>query len=450
MNNEKSSTPISDSMNRWMQPRAYSHPMVQPPVHNGGNIPQHNYNAPGTQPVPTLNPITPRMKSKKRIRKNVTVLKENTNETMFVNYTVEEKRVAKTRTPSTVPHTLESQKMPHDYETQQQQIGVPARRASLQQYSDGNDANHDFLQRVITPTTRFHRTDLASSSSVPSSPALATPLTANPYGPNSASGVRFGLSPVASVPGSAATSRPSSAVRPNFPQHASYSGASPYAKRQPPGTPHKKNAVYKRSGASVSTTALSTTLESAELDSLSMSLSVEMPEFTAGTSYLDNGSGSGSGSGSGPDPDPFGAFFGDTPLLGIGVGMELGDSDTTALSLPAELFPGVGDSSTVLDMGALLGLASGDAAAPVHPRSRSPTPSPPLASVKNTGVSPGLARTVTGSTVAVQHADTLPVHFPDMEEMFPLGNNTPTDKLQFDTGEDRGGDNNDDIFNILE
>ncbi|GMM55560.1 hypothetical protein DAKH74_021760 [Maudiozyma humilis] len=476
MKTEKSCTPISDSMNRWMQPRAYSHPMVPPPASMGthtyppasmgtptyppGAIGMGIQQAPHSAPaVPTLNPITPRMKSKKRIRKNVTVLKEDTSETMFVNYTVEEKR---TKVPAAAapPRTLESHIPGHSDTTQRQQIVVPAHRPQqIPHYADSNDASHEFFQRVITPTGRFHRGgDL--SASLPSSPALATPLPSGPM----------------------ATSRPASAVRPAFPQRASYGGGSPYTKRPPNTTPHKKHAVYKRgsasgagsgsgsapgngngNSASLSTTALSTTLESAELDSLPLSLSMDMPEFTPASSYLDHGHAD--------LTDPFDAFFGGggAATLGAAPHMELGDSDTTAFSLPADLFPegslsfgmDQDQGSAVLDMGLLLGLqgAQGPHSAldgtfasvgggDVADRSlrKSPTPSPPASASRH-------SRTVTGSTVTAHSAVGELAREERAGEAFPLGNNTPTDKLQFGSGSGGrgtpGSADNDDIFNIL-
>ncbi|KAG0669335.1 hypothetical protein C6P45_003860 [Maudiozyma exigua] len=350
----KSNTPISDSMNRWKNPYyrtptgnniGMTNPLEQQqqqqqqfqmlqqqqqqqqPYYNmeNNNIPSNFVPQQNTLPPNfMLNPIPNKIKNKKKLKKNVTVLKESTNETVFVNYTVEEKKAAKRKTKIKTKPTLnilESNGATISTDinrSNKNSISLtndnvsPTRTATMLQNNinnnrrsvygnnsnspenniqskqikikdnvitidtmphDENDANMDFSKIInldrryteITPTaTRFY---MSSSSSTPSSPAIGTPSSA--YYANSYKNIQ--------------AQRPSSAVMPGFPKYNSYSGVSPYAKRAV--STGNKNSVYKSSKAmgSLSTTTLSTTLENASID-----LSMPNTSQNDGVSYLDN------------------------------------------------------------------------------------------------------------------------------------------------------------------
>ena len=329
----KSNTPISDSMNRWKNPiykAGYSnnnnnigmgHPFEQEQLQQQQRYfnPDNNISIPSNfipqqnslPPNFMLNPIPNKIKNKKKLKKNVAVLKEDTNETVFVNYTVEEKKAAKRKVKhkptlnisesngaTTIPTNLNISNKNNSSSPGKTSLtngrssiygnnsSSPANNIQTQKIKikdnvitinttphDENDANMDFSKIInldkryteITPTTtRFYM----SSSSTPASPAIGTPSStfyANSYKNISAQ-------------------RPSSAVMPGFTKYNSYNGVSPYAKRAV--STCNKNSVYKSSKdmGSLSTTTLSTTLENTSMD-----LYIPNSFQNSGvSSYLDN------------------------------------------------------------------------------------------------------------------------------------------------------------------
>ncbi|SMN21129.1 hypothetical protein, no similarity [Maudiozyma saulgeensis] len=435
----KSNTPISDSMNRWKMPRmgipngnemilpnqiAAEHFNITQQMIPSFIPPQQQQQLQAQnmmQPPVMLNPITNKIKNKKRIKKNVTVLKESSSETVFVNYTVEEKKTSKSKpsinilesngatsmpadsTPSapsssppgtakkmntmnkslkrdSAPTTLnfggarqnnifpiDEIKPSSNDNIRPQQIVVKDKTSSNDSSHDENDANMDFSKilgmerrgRVITPTTtRFYM----SSSSTPSSPAIGTPSSA------------FYANSIHTI----SAQRPSSAVMPNFTKHASYSGVSPYAKRMV----SNKNSIYKlpKGTGSISTTTLSSTLESASMDLSVYNNSVP----NNGHSYIDNFNNM---MGSSPKDGSLDSSFNQQHHGSISD--QLIDPERTAVSLPAEYHEPYSDS---LDMGLIMSIGIDE----LNPQTDESL------SQKVSMTSNNISRTVTGSTVTVQ------------------------------------------------
>ncbi|CAB4255723.1 hypothetical protein, no similarity [Maudiozyma barnettii] len=425
----KSNTPISDSMNRWKMPRggipngnemmlhsqlaAEHYNITQQLIPNFISLQQQQQQT--TQPPVLLNPITNKIKNKKRIKKNVTVLKESSNETIFVNYTVEEKKPAKDKPTTNIPESngttsktvdtgsssssfsssptnvsklnssnksLKRESAPttlnfcgarqnnifpideiqanSNDNIRPQQIVIKDSSTTSGTNHDENDANMDFSKivnmdrrsRVITPTTtRFYM----SSSSTPSSPAIGTPSSA------------FYANSIHNI----SAQRPSSAVMPNFTKHASYNGVSPYAKR----VVSNKNSIYKlpKGTGSVSTTTLSSNLESTAFDLSMYNNSVP----SNGHSYIDNFN---SAADSSPNDGSLDNSFNQQHHGSISD--QLIDPERTAVSLPTEYHDPYSES---LDMGLIMSIGIEE----LNPQ-------------KHSTASNNISRTVTGSTVTIQ------------------------------------------------
>lgn len=387
----KSNTPISDSMNRWKNPNyrlpngnnmGMTPPLDQQqqqrhfnPENNtipSNYIPQQNSLPPNFM----LNPIPNKVNNKKKLKKNVAVLKENTSETVFVNYTVEEKKAAKRKTKpkptlnisgsngaTTIPTNTN---ISNKNSTSSSASGSsPIRAAMINNRTsiygnnsnspenniqsqhikikdnvitintaphDENDANMDFSKIInldrryteITPTTtRFYM----SSSSTPASPAIGTPSSA--FYANSYKNI--------------SAQRPSSAVMPGFSKNNSYNGVSPYAKRAV--STGNKNSVYKSSKAigSLSTTTLSTTLENTAID-----LSIPNSFQNGSISYLDNFNNI---MDENPDEENYNSSF--NRIHQSSLSERFIDPDVTAVSLPNDYINSYSDQ---LEGNAIIGI----------------------------------------------------------------------------------------------
>lgn len=278
----------------------------------------------------TLKPITNKMKNKKRIKKNVTVLKESTSETVFVNYTVEDKKKQKTKPTisilesngSTVTDCSTTTKSvievpDHDKNSMSEKLkmygslqsnsityNIDNRKAESTPLKDNlassqNKINNIYPQHIIIPSKNENIDKFDSikqdenDASMDFNKIISRDISARVITPTT---TRFYISSSSSMPSSPAictpsaayyggnpcnksSQRPMSAVTAKYPKNVLYNGMSPYARR----TGSNKNSVYKslKETGSVSTSTLSSAIES----TFDLSLSGTLQK---GQSYLDD------------------------------------------------------------------------------------------------------------------------------------------------------------------